>query len=230
MRWIDDPSGRFAARPFYEATELDALGARLAGESLWRRGGAGFEPPLDTDALLVLVETYAESLDLFADLERRFGPGVEAMTEFRPGRAPLVCVERRLAEDPRRHLRLRFTLAHELAHIVLHRDLWERRFAQRALLPGAPPAVAHSSEPRGNGRLDWLEWQAGHLAAALLMPAPALAGIARPPFAGTPEGDRLADAVARAFGVSAEAAEARLRQLGRLRDPGEARQGRLWRE
>ncbi len=229
MKWVDDPSGRFPARPFYEATELDALGARLAGEGA--RGRAWRAPgPLDTDALLVLVEAHVGDLDLYADLETEFGRRVEAMTEFRPGEAPVVRVERRLALDPRWHPRLRFTLAHELGHVVLHRDLWERRFAQLALLPGAPSAAAHSTEPRGNGRVDWLEWQAGHLAAALLMPAPAFAGLGRPPFAGTPEGDRLVDAVARAFGVSVEAAEARVRQLGRLRDPDEARQGRFWRE
>lgn len=237
MRWIDDPSGRFPARPFYEAVELDALGVRLAAEAAGRRGRRAFEPPLDTDALLVLLEAYADDLDLFADLAGSFGAGVEAVTEFRPARRPAVRVERRLAEDPRRTMRLRFTLAHELSHVLLHRDLWERRFAQPALLPGLPPSPIAGHGLEGDGRrgsrahrIDWLEWQAGYLAAAVLMPATALVSAERPPFSGTPEGDGLVQAVARAFAVSAEAAEARLRRIGRLRDADDGRQGRLFAE
>lgn len=225
MRWIDDPSGRFPARPFYEAAELDALGAALAREATRRRSGSG---RLDTDALLVLVEAHAGDLDLYADLEAEFGPGVEAVTEFRPGVAPCIRVERRLAGDPRREARLRFTLAHELAHVVLHRELWDRRFAEPALLPG----VVSRSEPVHSRALDepvgWLEWQAGYLAAALLVPAPRVRLRGRPPFAGTREGDLLVHRVARTFGVSPEAAAVRLGQLGCLREPADPRQGRLW--
>lgn len=264
MKWIDDPSGRFAARPFYEPAELDALGSSLAAEAARRRGGRRFRPPLDTDALLVLLEVHVDDLDLFADLEPAFGPGVEAVTEFHAGRLPVVRVERRLAADPRRHLRLRFTLAHELGHVVLHRDLWERRFAQPSLFPGRTPGseAAHRRPAAaggegggarggllpGTGRVaggapgaGWLEWQAAYVAAALLMPASALAsclGVAprpraaggrdRRPFAGTPDGDRLVDRAARAFRVSAEAAAVRLGQLGWLRDPAEAGQRSLW--
>lgn len=198
MRWIDDPSARFPARPFFEAAELDAVGARLAVDATSGRGRGGFEPPLDTDALLVLLERHVDDLDLFADLERDFGPGVEAVTEFRPGRPPVVRVDRRLAGDPRRHVRLRFTLAHEMGHVVLHRDLWEHRFAQPALFPGAPlrAETAHTGAPepardatggrarpaatppglrrRGLRQDGWLEWQASFLAGAMLVPADAL--------------------------------------------------------
>ncbi len=238
MRWIDDPSGRFPARPFYEAAELDTLGTALAEEGARRRHRTA-PGALDTDALLVLVEAHVGDLDLYADLESDLGPGVEAVTEFRPGRAPIVRVERTLAADPRRRLRLRFTLAHELAHVVLHRELWDRRFAQAQLLPRTPPRIeaVHSralETPSASrppvGRADWLEWQAGYLGAALLVPAAAVRVRGRPPFAGTGAGDRLVDAVARGFGVSPDAAAVRLRQLGRLQDPADARQGRLWRE
>ncbi len=296
MKWIDDPSGRFPARPWFEAGELDLFGARLADEAA-RRRRARFRPPLGSDALLVLLEAYVDDLDLYADLEPLFGPGVEGVTEFRPGRRPVVLIERRLAADPRRHHRLRFTLAHELGHVVLHRDLWERRFAQPELFTTAPPRpeAAHSRLPEGGGgqpavaaagggreppsgavragpeappptpgtirpaagalwstagdplagaagrRADWLEWQAAYVAAALLVPAPALAaqasaltrapggrGAATRPFAGTPEGDAVVEAVARSFQVSTEAAAVRLVQTKWLREPADARQRSFW--
>jgi len=82
-----------------------------------------------------------------------------------------ICVDPSLSGDAQR-LRFRFTLAHELGHLSLHRKL-RLQFQSldataRAILDGANDFV-----PGRRGLVtsrDFLEWQANSYAAALLMP------------------------------------------------------------
>ena len=77
--------------------------------------------------------------------------------------------------------RKRFTLAHEVAHWILHRRYNDRTNIQYEFRDGAHSFVAAVNDLRELGKKnpvicqtddDWAEWQADHFAAALLMPAP----------------------------------------------------------
>ena len=68
-----------------------------------------------------------------------------------------ILIEANLLECVNLHGRFRFTLAHELAHWILHREL----FAE------TNSAAAHSTDTAND---DIIEWQANYLAQAMLMP------------------------------------------------------------
>jgi hypothetical protein len=104
--------------------------------------------PVPSGALIKLVEHDAADLDLYAQLPE----GVLSVTHFDPPRKPRVQIARTLFEDARRMHRLRFTLAHEYAHVVIHAPLY-----LRAGLPGAKTTRA----PTGKSRLPppwWTGW------------------------------------------------------------------------
>jgi Zn-dependent peptidase ImmA (M78 family) len=89
--------------------------------------------------------------------------------------------------------RQRFTLAHEIAHYVLHRDLIGDGITDRGLY---------------RSRLsDAIETQANRYAANLLMPAALVRTAWR-------DGNRSLTGVAELFNVSTEAARIRLQELG----------------
>lgn len=93
-------------------------------------------------------------------------------------------------DNPRRQ---RFTLAHEIAHYVLHRDLIGDGITDRGLY---------------RSRLsDALETQANRYAANLLMPGPLVRAAWR-------DGEKSLSGIAKLFNVSAEAARIRLQELG----------------
>jgi Zn-dependent peptidase ImmA (M78 family) len=102
-----------------------------------------------------------------------------------------------LEESPR----FRFTLAHELGHMSLHRnlplDFQSLDASQKAIIDSehdVAPEPRELKTPR-----DWLEWQANSYAAALLMPQPTV-------------GDEIARVQA-ALGIA--------RNLGRIRLDGQ---------
>jgi hypothetical protein len=218
MRWVRDLTGRFPKRPHYETDELERACAELLGElaSIRPRSTA---TALSTDALLVLVERRADDLDLYADLSAE-GADVEAVTEFVPGQRPRVRIRRQLGEAERHAHRLRTTLAHELAHVVLHDFIWW--FDQGTLDPPTASALSpRCHRGRSGGQTDWMEWQAAYAAGALLMPLDALRLLLERTergglFERSSAGREQVRRVQRSFDVSAEAARVRLLQLGYL--------------
>jgi Zn-dependent peptidase ImmA (M78 family) len=68
--------------------------------------------------------------------------------------------------------RFRWTLAHEIGHLVLHRKL------DRSLITVSPPVFIDTREhlqylrTAERSELEWVEWQANQFAAALLLPRP----------------------------------------------------------
>ncbi len=211
MRWVRDVSGRFPRRPHYDNAELEATCADLLDEL---SGVRALRYPVSTDDLTVLIERRAADLDLYCE---DLPDDVEAATDFVPGERPRVRVAARLSGRARSAHRLRTTLAHELAHVVLHNFLW---WFDAGARPPAERAASLSPKcgPRGVAT-DWMEWQANYCAGALLMPASAV----REAF-GAPEGEWQRSARGRAlarstqahFEVSAPAAIVRLGQLGYL--------------
>jgi hypothetical protein len=187
-------------------------------------------------ASVVDVEAFIEdhlkaSLDQYADLDGV----VLGLTEFRTGHAPAVRINKDLTGSaldsdwcpPGIHGRWRATLAHEAAHIVLHRMLFEvdpnqsTLFGEEAggrdgeLLRCLKRDVAY----RGTTR-DWREVQANRGMAALLMPKRVFVKAARKAGIGSTPAtiDAAARELAQKFGVSRQATTIRLRTVGLIRE------------
>ncbi|MET4349249.1 ImmA/IrrE family metallo-endopeptidase [Bradyrhizobium sp. RT9a] len=231
MRYVPDKTGRFSQRPHYKPEELDRECENIVAAFLKDRGGK-VSYPLSTDDLTVLIERDTESLDQFADLSA-FGPKVEGLTLFQPGRKPKVKISARLAEDGHRQNRLRTTLAHEYGHVRFHAYLWEIEPPSGDLLKRKPTAnmqICYRDTMLDAVQTDWMEWQAGYACGAFLMPASALRRLVRPYiekhglFGVVGErdshGHALIELVKDGFEVSADAARIRLIKLGILGPTG----------
>ena len=76
-----------------------------------------------------------------------------------------ILIEKRLLNDPRMEGRKNFTIAHEIAHQILNRKYPEMYSAQNRTFCD----YRRSTKPKKE-IVDWHEWQADALAAALLLP------------------------------------------------------------
>jgi hypothetical protein len=173
MRWVWDETHRFRMRPHYSKDELDAQCQALIFDHLKKRHGkVGL--PVSTEDLKSLVERGGS-----LDLESRFigeKPEVESMTEFRRGRKPAVRIAARLSRMPGLEKQLRTTLAHAYCHVRFHDFLFQTEEGSSLSLfadfPDPPPRT-HRCERDSLLPLvdhDWMEWQAGFVCGALLMP------------------------------------------------------------
>lgn len=174
------------------------------------------------------IEGYLKaSLDQYADLD----DDVLGLTEFHPKKPPAVRINKDLTgsamddewSPPGIVGRWRATLAHEAAHVVLHRMLFDVDLNQMELFAAPAPAkepllfrclkrdVVHRSRTT-----DWREVQANKGMAALLMPKTAFTRSSRGLVADrSPAAINLAATnLATQFQVSREAARIRLRTLG----------------
>jgi hypothetical protein len=122
MKWVNDTTGRFKWRPFYNQEELDNECEQIVSDFLIKKYGA-IHFPLSTDDLTVLVERDSSDLDLFADLSLD-GEDVEGTTDFFPDKKPAIRIARELSLDSSKQARLRTTLAHEYGHVRFHSFLW----------------------------------------------------------------------------------------------------------
>lgn len=221
MKMIPDNTGRFIHRPYFENGEIDFECERIIDEILRQRKKAKFTPPLDTDTLTVLIESYADDLDIYADLENE-GTGIEAITVFRHNEKPRVQLDKRLTA-PNMINRFRSTLAHELFHVKFHRWLYELQWSQCSLFDSSKnSARCHRQSIVGAGKVDWLEWQAAYGGGAFLMPETFVRGecerfsrgVSRLPYPiGSQEAQGMVKSIATLFEVSEDAANVRLRQL-----------------
>jgi hypothetical protein len=226
MRYIPDPTGRFSHRPFYEPGELDVECERIlvqfTGQAIEQ-----FTFPITTDTLTKLIERDAADLDLYADLSED-GLDVEGVTDFYPGERPRVRIATELSEHESRLYRLRTTLTHEYGHIWLHAPL----FDALAYSPQMFPELVTRDSQRCKReaivtaqKTDWMEWQAGYVCGALLMPETAVRRLVtdfrrsrggRVMADGSIEARALQQVLQSIFQVSLEAARVRLLQLNCL--------------
>jgi len=174
LKYVRDTTGRFSQRPHYEPEELDLECEQIIAEFI-RERYHGLVLPIPTDALTKLIERDADDLDLYADLSSE-GPSVQAVTEFYSGRRPRVRIAQDLSEQEHRSNRLRTTLTHEYGHVKFHAYLWD-------VEPQSPPFpnLPHTHSPKCKRETilnaptsDWMEWQAGYICGALLMPISSL--------------------------------------------------------
>ncbi|MBI5949703.1 MAG: ImmA/IrrE family metallo-endopeptidase [Chloroflexi bacterium] len=216
-----------STRLWLDDAEIEAI----AGDEL-RRAGLAPTPDHPVVDLESFVEQHLRAvLDQYATLPN----DVLGQTEFRRGEQPRVLINRDLTgsaldvEDPRLSAvgRWRATLAHEAAHILLHRHLFEFGDAQLPLVaprPTAQPVPLVRCLKREvtfrSVSSDWREVQANKGMAALLMPrglfttvarrAAAREGIDLPVAPGQRGEERLVGAIAPELQVSGTAARIRL--------------------
>lgn len=227
---VPDRTGRFDQRPHYEPSELDRECDTVIRKFLSERHGE-VRFPITTDDLTVLIEREARELDQYADLSE-YGDAVEGVTLFEPGEKPLVKIAAELSEDERRENRLRTTLTHEWGHVHYHAYLWDMVDHATGDLFGQANK-AHGNICKRESMLnapytDWMEWQAGYVCGALLMPVSAMtelvrdylqtAGLQAPLAGNSKHVPKLIDAVVKTFAVSREAARIRLIKLKFLSD------------
>jgi hypothetical protein len=171
MKYVPDKTGRFQQRPHYEQGELDDECDRIITEFLTARHGA-VKFPITTQDLTCLIERDAADLDLYADLSRE-GTDVQGVTDFYPKGKPKVRIAKELSEGTSRENRLRTTLTHEYGHVRFHDYVWKLDLRPADMLKEIPSTV--SPKCNRNALLnapvtDWMEWQAGYISGALLMP------------------------------------------------------------
>lgn len=224
VKMLSDPTGRFAERPFYKPEELDRECEVIVSRFLRKRRGA-VTFPISTDDLHVLIEEEGADLDSCVDLSN-FGEDVEGVAIFYPDRRPEVKISDRLANDPRRENRLRTTLAHEFGHVRFHRHLWADKLATGNLFAKRDTdntAICKRDQILNARQSDWMEWQAGYISGAILMPASAIRALVReycepnrlfgPVNIASEDAQCLIQSVKAEYQVSEEAARIRLQAL-----------------
>lgn len=227
MRMVPDKTGRFRERPHYDARELDGECESII-TSFSTSVLGHFVLPISTDLLTKLIERDADDLDAYADLSDLEGD-VEGVTDFIRGRRPKVRIAARLSERTNEN-RLRTTLTHEFGHVKFHN--WLYQMEQQPPLFGqapGPPTQCKRDNIMQAREVDWMEWQAGYVCGALLMPASHFRaqladvrrelGLAGPLIKGTAETDSVVRLLAGRFEVSVDAANIRLIKLELLAEP-----------
>ncbi|MBS0155186.1 MAG: ImmA/IrrE family metallo-endopeptidase [Nitrospira sp.] len=224
VKLVPDRTGRFAQRPHYEPEDLDRECEGIINAFLQQSYNV-IQFPVSTSDLTRLIERDADDLDPYADLSE-YGSDVEGLTEFFKGRRPCVKISSRLSEDPRLENRLRTTLTHEYGHVHFHAYLWELE-PQRLRLFGNEGnhnrQICKRDTMLDAAQSDWMEWQAGYICGALLMPLTVVRKLVEKyqeshglyGIVGTNDshGRNLIEAVQSQFQVSADAARVRLTKL-----------------
>jgi hypothetical protein len=232
VRMIAD--SRFGERPFYSESDLDHLCEKLL-RKFFHESDSKIPLPIPTDDLTRLIERDTADFDPGADLSA-YGADVEGVTEFFPGSKPHVRISATLADNERRENRYRTTLTHEYAHVHLHNHLFQMAAQTSRLIGGRKPAhvqVCKRDTMFAARKTDWMEWQAGYVCGALLMPVTLLRQqvaafqeqhkLFGPIDASSDHAGKLIVVVADAFQVSSEAARVRLSVLGLLGKGAQAR-------
>lgn len=232
MRYVKDITGRFAMRPHYEPAELDQGCEKILADFF----GGRVPTPIDTDSLASLIERDTSDFDPGADLSR-YGADVEGVTEFLPHKKPRVRIVAELAYDEVRQNRYRTTLTHEYGHVHFHSHLFATETQSGDLFSSPTPKSAEQVCKRDgilNARkTDWMEWQAGYVCGALLMPVTTLRRIVagyqeqHKLFGSVPDRTehayRLVGTIRTEFQVSADAARIRLIQLAHIQPYAQAK-------
>lgn len=220
MKLLRDPLGRPIKRPYFKTEELDERCERIIRDFMDIRSG-GFRLPIPTDEIVRMIETDADDLDMYANLPE----GQDGFTEFFVDRKPRVQISARLS-DARYENRLRTTLGHEYGHVWFHAPLWRHSGKRSDRSPVTPSWVCHRDTIVAAPENDWMEWQAGYICGALLMPRTNVIALtnqvaedyggAAPVALDAPAGRDLIIQARKRFQVSEQAAHVRLSRLGLL--------------
>lgn len=216
MREQRDPHGRMPYRLWYEEAEIDTImedELRRSGTARLSDGGA-----VDVDAF---IESQLRITPEFVGLP----PGVQGATDFTPDGTVKMRISAALAERAAsgeaggEHL-MRTTLAHEAAHVLLHRVLFLQQ--SEALFGGqaSRQELCRDIRPVRGYAGEWWEWQANRGMGALLLPRSEVIDIAGPRTAAARRDGKLVQIIARRYQVSTQAVCFRLEQIkGSSPDP-----------
>jgi hypothetical protein len=216
--------------PLYLPEELDQECEAAVGDFLHRKRGTVMFP-VATDDLACMLESEAKDLDLYADLSAEDGE-VEGVTEFRQGEKPTVKISSRLTQAGNLENRLRTTLTHEFGHVHFHNQMFQVETKPPSLFHELfveqEPIQVHANRCKREtvvslDKRDWMEWQAGFVCGAILMPITSLVATVREfrranclELSSISEkssaGVELVAEVARAYQTSKDAARVRLLQ------------------
>ena len=216
-----DPLGRPIRWLYLKTDVLDRRCEGIMLEFMNRRSG-GYRLPIPTDELIRLLEERAEKVDTYADLPE----GIHGQTLLFYDRRPIVKIAESIYQTRSDH-RVRTTAGHEFGHVWLHAPLWREAGTSLSLGigQGSKGAVwnCHRDSIVNAAKTDWVEWQAGWVSGAILMPASVLRAWAaeyaaefgtNSPFAvNSPAGIVLIKRVAGECDVSLLAAQVRLSKL-----------------
>jgi hypothetical protein len=191
------------------------------------------EFPIKTDDLTVMIEQKAD-LDSYADFSAEEGD-VQGVTEFTPGKRPVVRISSELQAVYLEN-RLRTTLTHEYGHVHFHQFMFEVETRPGSLFDDDRHLQAQTNKCKRDtivnaAESDWMEWQAGFVCGAMLMPVGPLIDTVQAFRAqnglkltnitvGSDAGQRLIAAVSAGFQTSKDAARVRLMQKRILTDTG----------
>ena len=227
VAYIRDTTGRFRQRPHYKPEELDYECEALITAFL-RDLYCTVSFPVLTDDLTKLIERDTSDFDSYADLSD-LGNDVEGVTEFYAKRKPVVKIAADLANAGNRENRLRTTMTHEYGHVHFHAYLWEFEQPAFDILKSRPDAnkqICKRENILNAGQSDWMEWQAGYVCGAILMPISRVQACIRPYIEknslyggilpNSAHAGALIDLLIDQFQVSEEAARVRLLKLGTL--------------
>lgn len=228
MKYVRDTTHRFRHRPHYEANELDEECEHIITSFMQGLHGR-LILPLPTDDLTKLIERDAADLDLYADLTHEEG-NVDGVTYFQPHQKPSVRISNHLSEGSQSEHRLRTTLTHEYGHVKFHGPLWKAKDTSSLTLFHDVPAATTQKCQRATiahaSTIDWMEWQAGYVCGAILMPMSSLQKLVQsyferyhlyaPLHQEKPVARQLISQVAANFAVSQDAARVRLIKRGFL--------------
>ena len=220
MKLLRDPLGRPIKRLYFKTEELDERCEQIVADFMRRHSG-GYRLPIPTDDIIRMIEAEADDLDMYADLPE----GQDGYTDFFFDRKPRVKISARLS-DPRYENRLRFTLGHEYGHVWFHAPLWRKGAQEPDSCPADPCWTCHRENIETAAENDWMEFQAGYIGGALLMPKSELTMMAgeiamrdgeKPPLGVDSElGRATIERIMRRCQVSEQAARVRLLRLGLL--------------
>jgi hypothetical protein len=232
MKWVPDRTGRFAKRPQYLPEELDEECERISRGFLQQKYGS-VKFPVKTDDLTILIEQKAD-LDSYADLSDEEGE-VEGVTEFTHGKRPVVRISNAL-QAPYMENRLRTTLTHEYGHVHFHQFIFEVEARPQSLFDEDRQAQAQTNKCKRDNIVnvaesDWMEWQAGYICGAILMPVGPLVEAVqafrvhndltlKDIIVGSDAGQRLIETVATTSQTLRDAARVRLLKKRMLSDTG----------
>lgn len=182
--------------PFLSEEELEHRAAQTLDNAFVDGVDSNF--PLDVEAIVEFYLNYELSYTSQLPL------GIEGETDW-------IQRKIRVSDVVKNDGRCRFTIAHEIGHIILHVPLFIAHERQTPIF-----ASAHSLHQDGR-----LEIQADRFAAHLLMPRNAVGTLYRS--LNRPNGLITAEEVAETFGTSKQAAQIRLETLGLLskNNPGQ---------
>lgn len=165
MKFVRDSKKGLGQRPYFQLGELDLECEQIVTDFMSDVDGQ-IKYPISTDTLTKLLERDTSDLDLYADLAAD-GSDVEGVTDFFSGKKPRVRISKHLSEQ-RSENRLRTTLTHEYGHVRFHAPLFAS--TSKLILPQNETPKCKRENILTAAESDWMEWQAGYVCGAMLMP------------------------------------------------------------